>query len=66
REIVAGYWLLQVRSMDEAIEWAKRVPVEVAEHDYGQESEIEIRQVFDLEEFGEGPEVDRAGGLEEE
>ncbi|HEX6262580.1 MAG TPA: YciI family protein [Actinomycetota bacterium] len=66
REIVAGYWLLQVRSMDEAIEWAKRLPVEAAEHDYGQESEIEIRQVFELEEFAEGPAIDRAGGLEEE
>jgi hypothetical protein len=51
KEIVAGYWILQVKSMDEAIEWAKRVPVEAAEHDYGQESEIEIRQIFEPEEF---------------
>jgi hypothetical protein len=66
KEIVAGYWILQVRSMDEAIEWAKRVPVEAAEHDYGQESEIEIRQVFELEEFGESPAIDRARELQEE
>lgn len=66
REIVAGYWLLQVKSIDEAIEWAKRVPVEAAEHDYGQESEIEIRQVFELEEFGEGPAIDRARQLQKE
>jgi hypothetical protein len=66
KEIVAGYWILQVKSMDEAIEWAKRVPVEAAEHDYGQESEIEIRQVFELEEFGESPAIDRARELERE
>jgi hypothetical protein len=66
KEIVAGYWILQVNSMDEAIEWAKRVPVEAAEHDYGQESEIEIRQVFELEEFGESPAIDRARELENE
>jgi hypothetical protein len=66
KETVAGYWILQVKSMDEAIEWAKRVPVEAAEHDYGQESEIEIRQVFELEEFGESPAIDRARELEKE
>jgi hypothetical protein len=66
REVVAGYWILQVKSMDEAIEWAKRVPVEAAEHEYGQESEIEIRQIFELEEFGEGPAIDRARELQKE
>ena len=66
QEIVAGYWILQVTSMDEAIEWAKRVPVEAAEHDYGQESEIEIRQIFELEEFGESQAIDRARELQNE
>jgi hypothetical protein len=66
KEVVAGYWILQVKSMDEAIEWAKRVPVEAAEHEYGQESEIEIRQIFELEEFGEGPAIDRARELQKE
>ena len=65
-EIVAGYWILQVKSMDEAVEWAKRVPVEAAEHEYGQESEIEIRQIFELEEFGESQAIDRARELQNE
>ena len=66
KEIVAGYWILEVKSMEEAVEWAKRVPVEAAEHEYGQESEIEIRQIFELEEFGENPAIDRARELEKE
>jgi hypothetical protein len=66
KEVVAGYWILQVESMDEAIEWARRVPVEAAEHEYGQESEIEIRQIFELEEFGEGPAIERARELQKE
>jgi hypothetical protein len=53
KETVAGYWILQVKSIDEAVEWAKRVPVEAAEHETGQQSEIEIRQIFELEEFGD-------------
>jgi hypothetical protein len=47
KELVAGYWLWQVRSMDEAIEWVKRCP-----NPMPGESEIEIRRVFDLEDFG--------------
>jgi hypothetical protein len=50
-EIVAGYWILQVKSMDEAIEWAKRLPLE-AGGEPGAAREIEIRQLFELEEFG--------------
>lgn len=46
KELVAGYWLWQVRSMDEAIEWVKRCP-----NPMPGESEIEIRRVFDLEDF---------------
>ena len=46
-ELVAGFWLWQVRSMDEAIEWVKRCPNPMSE-----DSEIEIRQVFEAEDFG--------------
>jgi hypothetical protein len=65
KELLAGYWILQVKSMEEAVEWAKRVPVESA-GEYGQEGEIEIRQIFELEEFGESPAIDRARELERE
>jgi hypothetical protein len=60
KETVAGYWILQVKSMDEAVEWAKRLPVEAAEHESGQESEIEVRQIFELEELGGSPVIERA------
>lgn len=70
KELVAGYWLLQVKSMDEAIEWVKRVPFEAAtEQDIEgrpEGAEIEIRRVYELEEFGESPAIDRARALEEE
>ncbi len=49
KELIAGYWLWQVKSMDEAIEWVKRVPDPAP----GVESEIEIRQVFEAEDFGD-------------
>ena len=48
KELVAGYWLWQVRSMDEAVEWVKRCP-----NPMPGESEIEIRQVFAAEDFGD-------------
>src|SRR5438067_1507477 len=47
KELIAGFWLWQVRSLDEAIEWVKRCP-----NPHEGESEIEIRQVFEAEEFG--------------
>lgn len=47
RELVAGYWLWQVRSMEEAIEWARRCPNPMPE-----DSELEIRPVFEAEDFG--------------
>ena len=49
RELVAGFWLWQLRSLDEAIEWARRCP-NPFEHG---ESELEIRQVFEVEDFGD-------------
>jgi hypothetical protein len=47
KELVAGFWLIQAKSLDEAIEWAKRCP-----NPMEGESEIEIRQVFEAEDFG--------------
>ncbi len=44
KELIAGFWLWQVRSKEEAIEWLKRAPFE--------ETEVEIRQVFEVEDFG--------------
>ncbi|MGN6391661.1 MAG: YciI family protein [Gemmatimonadales bacterium] len=44
KELIAGFWLLQVKSKEEAIEWVKRVPF--------QEGEIEVRQVFEADDFG--------------
>jgi hypothetical protein len=51
KEIVAGTWILQVESMNEAIEWAKRLPFEAGGEPEA-EGEIEIRQLFELEDFG--------------
>jgi hypothetical protein len=48
KELVAGFWLWQVRSKEEAIEWLKRAP----NPSPGKESEVEIRQVFEAEDFG--------------
>ncbi len=47
KELIAGFWLWQVRSMEEAIEWVKRIP-----NPTGDESEVEIRQVFEVDDFG--------------
>jgi hypothetical protein len=47
RELIAGFWLLQARSLDEAIEWIKRAP-----NPFDGESEIEIRRIFEAEDFG--------------
>jgi hypothetical protein len=48
KELVAGFWIWQVRSLDEAIEWVKRCP-----NPMNEESDIEIRQIFEAEDFGE-------------
>ena len=48
RELIAGFWLWQVRSMDEAIEWARRCP-----NPHPEDSEIEIRPVFETEDFAD-------------
>ncbi|MCP2327286.1 hypothetical protein HDA40_005793 [Hamadaea flava] len=50
KELIAGFWLWQVKSMDEAVEWVKRMPASQGTSD-DQVAEIEIRQVFENEEF---------------
>lgn len=54
KELVAGFWLIQAKSLDEAVEWVKRVP-----NPTGADGVIEIRQVFELDDFGDAatPEV---------
>jgi len=53
KEVIAGYWLIRASSKQEAIEWAKRVPFEAAETpaNSGGVGEVEVRQVFELDEF---------------
>jgi hypothetical protein len=55
KELIAGFWIWQVKSLDEAVEWARRCPSPMP----GEESELEIRPVFELEDFGEAatPEI---------
>jgi hypothetical protein len=61
KELIAGYWIFQVKSREEAIEWVKRCP-----NPYGEDGEVEIRQLFELEDFGESPAVDLHRKLEKE
>jgi hypothetical protein len=49
KELIAGFWIFQVKSKEEAIEWVKRAPNPMP----GTESEIEIRQIFEAEDFGD-------------
>jgi hypothetical protein len=53
KELVAGYWILQCKSLAECVEWIKRCP-----NPHEEDSEIEIRQLFELDDFGESPAVD--------
>jgi hypothetical protein len=56
KELIAGYTLIQVKSRDEAIEWAMRFP---APHGEDAEGEIEIRQLFEIEDFGPSDAIER-------
>jgi hypothetical protein len=49
KELIAGYWVIQAKSLEEAIEWVKRVP-----NPTGAESQVEIRRVFEAEDFEQG------------
>jgi hypothetical protein len=60
KELIGGYWIIEAKSLMEAIEWAKRVPAPA------EETEIEIRQFLELEEFTPSKTVDRAAELEKE
>ena len=55
KDLIAGFWMIRVKDKQEAIEWAKRCP-----HPHpGTDTDIEIRQVFELEDFGDTPGVDQ-------
>ncbi|WP_137892755.1 YciI family protein [Ramlibacter sp. 2FC] len=56
KELIAGYTLIQVRSREEALEWSRRFPNPVGE---GQPAEIEVRQLYELEDFPPSEGVDR-------
>ena len=55
KELIAGYWIIQVKNKAEAIEWMKRCP---NPHPDADDCEIEIRQFFEMEDFGESPAVE--------
>jgi len=55
KELIAGYWIIQVKSREEALEWAKRAP---APHET-QDCEIELRQFFEMEDFAPSEAIDR-------
>ena len=61
KELVAGYWIIQVKSKEEAIEWMKRCP-----NPHNEDSEIEIRQLFELDDFGESDAVEHHRKLGDE
>jgi hypothetical protein len=63
KELVAGYTLIQVKSREEALEWARRFPNPMLP---GQDGEIEVRQLYELEDFGPSEGVDRFRELEKE
>lgn len=61
KELVAGYTIIQVRSREEALEWTRRFPNPV---EHGGDGEIEVRQLFELEDFQPGPAIDRFHAIE--
>lgn len=54
KELIAGYWIINVKSKAEAIEWAKKIPFSTLPHD-GRDPEVEIRQFFEIEDFPNAP-----------
>lgn len=63
KEMIAGYTLIQVKSREEAMEWARRFPNPAVD---GKEGEIEVRQLFELDDFGPSKAVDRFREMEAE
>ncbi len=60
KELIAGYWILQTKSLAESVEWIKRCP-----NPHLEDSEIEIRQVFELEDFGNSEAMEHHRKLEQ-
>jgi hypothetical protein len=52
KELIAGFWIIEVKSRDEAIEWARRIPFDPDVH-FGGEGEVELRQIFEAADFGD-------------
>ena len=63
KELIAGYWLIQVKSKEEAIEWAKRCPAPQGE---AAEGELELRQLFELDDFPPSKAIEHHRKLEQE
>ncbi|BCP54623.1 hypothetical protein K32_32400 [Kaistia sp. 32K] len=61
KELIAGYTIIEVKSRDEAIAWAKRMPNPAGE---GKEAEIELRQLFEFDDFAPSPSIDRLRQIE--
>jgi hypothetical protein len=60
KELIAGYWIIQAKSLAEAIEWGKRAP---ALHGEGVDAELEIRPFFEMEDFAPSEAIDRSREL---
>jgi hypothetical protein len=60
-QLIAGYWIINVKSLDEAIDWMRRCP-----NPHVEDGDIEIRQFFELEDFGDSPAVEHHKALGEE
>jgi hypothetical protein len=58
KELIAGYWLVRFKTREECIEWAKRVPF--------RDGEVEVRQLFELEEFTQGPAIEHHRRLQDD
>ena len=65
KELIAGYWVIQVKSKEEAIEWAKRIPFE-PDPKTGEEPEIELRRLFELDDFAPSPALDHHRKIEQQ
>ena len=63
KDLIGGYWIIEVKSKAEAIEWAKRAP---APHGERADGEIELRQIFEMDDFAPSEAIDRARELGKE
>jgi hypothetical protein len=63
--LVAGYWLIETKSRDEAIDWVKRAPFRQFT-EQGGEVEVQVRQLYELDDFNPSPAVDRARQIEQQ